>query len=253
MTSLDAGRGPAVEPAPVFDEAAIAGLPRPVQRYFRTVLRPGQRPIIAAALEHSGRLRIDDRRQASSPFTSMEQVRMGPPGFLWDGRIRMAPGLYVHVHDAYLEGEGLLEARVAGLRVVANQHGTAEIARGELARYLAESPWYPTALLPGAGVSWEAVDENAARATLTDGATTVRLTFGFGGDGLIDTVRAEDRPRMLEGSLVPTPWEGRFWNYAERDGVLVPLDGEVAWHPPSGPLPPYWRGHLEGVRFAYDD
>ncbi len=140
LAGLDSGRGPVARPPFAFDEASIAGLPRSVQRYFRTVLRPGQRPIIAAALEHSGRFRLDDRRESSSPFTSIEQVRMGPPGFLWDGRIRMARGLYVHVHDGYLEGAGLLDARIAGLRRVASQQGGPDIARGQLARYLAEAP-----------------------------------------------------------------------------------------------------------------
>jgi hypothetical protein len=34
---------------------------------------------------------------------------------------------------------------------------------GELSRYLAEAPWYPTALLPAAGIEWEPVDDSAAR------------------------------------------------------------------------------------------
>jgi hypothetical protein len=224
-----------------------------VRRYFRTVLREGQLPIAAAVLEHSGQFRIDERRESMSRFTSVEQIRTDPPGFVWDGRIRILAGLQVHVHDAYVAGEGVLDARIAGLRRVASLPGSPELARGQFARYAAEAPWYPTALLPSAGVSWEAVDEHTARASLSDAGATVHLSFGFGSDGLVETVRIDDRPRLVGAKLVPTGWVGRFWNYADYDGILVPQDGEVAWHPDSGPLPPYWRGHLERIRFAFHD
>jgi hypothetical protein len=48
---------------------------------------------------------------------------------------------------------------------------------------------------------------------------------------------------MLSGKSVLTPWQGRFWNYGERSGMRVPLDGEVAWVLPEG-AKPYWRGHI---------
>ncbi len=60
-------------------------------------------------------------------------------------------------------------------------------------------------------------------------ATAASLVFHFGLDGLVEAVRMHDRPRAVDGALVPTRWEGRFWNYAEREGVFVPLDAEVAW------------------------
>ncbi len=253
LARLDDDRRPPESAPPPYDGADLDGLPAPVRRYLRAVLRDGQRPVAAAVLEHSGQFRLDDRRPAASAFTSVEQVRTGPPGFVWDGRIRLAPGLAVHVHDAYVAGEGLLEARLAGLRVVAQQRGTAELARGQLSRYAAETPWYPTALLPAAGVDWQSLDEHSARAVFRDGGTTVALTFQFGADGLVETVRMEDRPRQVGDVTEPMAWEGRFWNYADRDGMLVPLDGEVAWHPATGPLPPYWRGHLDDVRYAFHD
>ena len=253
LARLDEGRLPPATPPPQFDGADLDGLPAPVRRYLGAVLRDGQRPVAAALLEHSGQFRVDDTRPASRAFTSVEQVRTGPPGFVWDGRIRLAPGLAVHVHDAYVAGEGLLEARLAGLRVVASRRGSADLARGQLSRYAAETPWYPTALLPSAGVTWQPIDEHSARALFRDAGTTVAVTFHFGADGLVDTVRMADRPRQVGGTSVPTAWEGRFWNYEDRDGMLVPIDGEVAWHPASGALPPYWRGHLRGIRYAFHD
>lgn len=85
------------------------------------------------------------------------------------------------------------------------------------------------AYVAGEGVRWQAVDDRHARATLSDGATTVSVVFGFGADGLIETVIAEARARSVGDRTQMTPWQVRVWNYAERGGVTMPLDGEVAW------------------------
>jgi hypothetical protein len=60
-------------------------------------------------------------------------------------------------------------------------------------------------------------------------------------------VGTEARGRTVDGEVVPTPWQGRFWNYDERGGMWVPLDGEVAWLLPEG-AKPYWHGHITGDR-----
>ena len=46
--------------------------------------------------------------------------------------------------------------------------------------------------------------------------------------------------------MILTPWKGRHWNYAERDSVLVPIEGEVAWMPAGGERP-YWRGRIRSL------
>ena len=171
------------------------------------------------------------------------------PGFDWDGRIAMVPGLNVFVHDAYVAGKGILNAKLLGLVTLADTRDTPEAAQGELMRFLAEAAWYPTVLLPGQGIHWEAVDDMSARASLTDGTTTVSLDFHFDDEGLLSCVRTAARYRTLNGELVATPWQGRFWHYELKDGLRIPLEGEAAWELPNG-LWPYWRGYVKEI--AYD-
>jgi hypothetical protein len=127
---------------------------------------------------------------------------------------------------------------------------TSEMARGELMRFFAEAAWYPTALLPSQGTVWEGVDDSSARAALTDGRNVVKMTFMFGNDGLISSVRAEARGRTLDGTIVQTPWEGRWEGYERRDGIMVPTRGEVAWLPSTGRRP-YWRGQITKLRYQF--
>ncbi len=239
----------AVAPA-TYDPAELAGLPDPVRRYFETVLTPGQPMITAVSISHSGTFNMGTTDERWRPFTSEQQVVTQRPGFVWDARISMAPGLTAFVHDAYVTGEGILTARLFGLLTVMEQPPTPELAEGELMRYLAEGAWYPTALLPSQGVVWEAVNEMQAQATLRDGDVTVTLLFTFNNEGLLDTVYADGRYREQDGVQVATPWQGRFWQYEQRDGMLIPLAGEVSWLLPAGPLP-YWRGDIEAIRFDY--
>ena len=228
----------------------ICDLPAPVQRYFHSVLKEGQPIVSAVELEHTGSFSAGKSPGKWSPFTSTERVITHHPGFDWQACIAIAPGLHVHVHDAYIAREGFLDAAFFGIVPLVNQRGRNELAHGELMRFVAEAAWYPTALLPCAGVRWDAEDNHSAQVAFQDTDIVVTLLFRFNDDGLVDTVRAEARGRMVGTAVVSTPWQGRFWNYALRDGMLVPLDAEVAWILPEGEKP-YWRGHITRVSYEF--
>ena len=166
------------------------------------------------------------------------------------GRVNMFPGVPVRVHDAFIAGEGLLQASLLGLVSVASMEGKGPLAEGELMRYLAEAVWYPTALLPSQGVIWTGRDERSALATLTTGETSVTMLFRFNDAGLIESVHADARTRAVDGVTMETPWQGRHWNYQKRNSMLIPLDGEVAWLLPEGELA-YWRGHVASIEHGF--
>jgi hypothetical protein len=233
-----------------FDARELESLPPPVQRYFRAVLKDGQ-PIIAAAyVEHAGTFNTGETNENWKPFRSRQWVVTRRPGFVWDARVAMFPGLAVHVHDAYVNGEGILHPAIAGLYSLTNLRGSGEIAQGELIRFFAEAAWYPTAMLPSQCVRWEPVDDRSAKATLTDGPLTLTLLVRFCDEGLIDTVRADARGRTVGNTIVMTPWEATSTNYQDRDGMRVPLSGEVAWLTPEG-RKPYWRGTITALRYEF--
>jgi hypothetical protein len=239
-----------LSPPSRFDAGELEGLPQPVQRFLRAVLKDGQAIIVAAEVEHRGSFNMGQGTDEWKPFVSHQRVVMRRPGFVWDGEVALLPGLPVRVHDAYVAGEGILHPSVMGLFSLLHLQGEGDVARGELMRFFAEASWYPTALLPSQGVRWEAVDDHSARATLTDGALRLTLLFRFGEEGLIESVRAEARGRMVGKDIVMTPWEGRWSHYQERDGMRVPMSGEVAWLTPEG-RKVYWRGTITSLRFEF--
>ena len=233
-----------------YDVRELEGLPAPVQRYFRAVLTDGSPIVAAATVEHAGTFNMGEGADQWKPFTSKQRVVTRSPGFVWDGKVAMLPGMPVRVHDAYVAGEGILHPAILGLLTLVDLRGSGDVAQGELMRFFAEAAWYPTALLPSQGVRWEAVDEHSARATLVDGPLSVTMTFRFDSNGLMTSGRAQARGRTVGGMVIPTPWEGRWSNYQLKGGMKVPMTGEVAWLL-SERDKPYWRGTVVSLDYEF--
>lgn len=245
IASRSAARG-------TYDPRELAGLPTPVVRYFAATLRPGQPIVTSATLRHQGTMNLGDTGARWVRFQSEQVVVTQPAGFHWDARVRAMAWPATFVRDAYIEGVGVLQAAIAGLIPVASQRGRGELARGELMRFLAEAPWVPTALLPSQGVRWTARDDSSADATLADRGVEVTVRFRFDDTGGISGFSSEARPRAVGSRFEPTPWSGRYWNHARRNGMRIPLDAEVAWHTPAGDRP-YWRGHVEHADYEFGE
>ena len=249
MALLDAAKLPV--PAGRYDARELDGLPAPVQRYFRAVLKDGQPFIAAATFNFAGRFNMASTGADNwKPFTSTQRAVTHRPGFLWNGRVLMLPGIAAWVHDSYIAGTGALHAAMLGLFTVAKVQGGGEIARGELMRYFAEMPWYPTALLPSQGVRWTAVDDRSANATLVDGPISLTLLFRFDDAGFITSVHSDSRGAGVGKAMVMLPWECRASNYQLRDGVMVPTVGEAAWMRPEG-RKPYFIGNLTSLAYEW--
>jgi len=231
-----------------YDVRELEGLPAPVQRYFRAVLQDGQPIITAITIDIAGTFNMSPTGEQWKPFTSHQRVVTRRPGFLWDAKIAMLPGVKVRVVDSYIAGNGLLRATIQGLFKMADQRGDGDIARGEFMRWFAEVPWYPTALLPSQGVRWEAVDDHSAKATMVDGPLSLTLLFRFNDAGLMGSFRAESRGGIVGDKMVMAPWEGVWSNFQTRDGVQVPFTGEVAWMRPEG-CRPYFIGSVTALAF----
>lgn len=247
-SALEAGRL-AAEPE-TFETHELADLPPTVQQYFRTVLTIGQSLVTTVSMEHKGFFNVSETGDNWRRFTADQRIITRRPGFDWDARIQMFPGVEVRVHDAYISGEGIMHAALFGVVPIAGIRGSLEMSRGQLMRYFAEAVWYPTALLPSQGVAWQPVDDRTARATLVEENIILTLIFRFNERSLIESVRAEARGRTVENKIIPTPWEGRWRSYRHRNGMYIPMEGEVAWLLDEGPKP-YWRGSITRINFDF--
>jgi hypothetical protein len=243
----------AVEPRSTqrFRASDIEELPGPVRRYLSHVLRDEQPLVQTVRLEQTGTFRSGSPSSSWHAFTATQHVTVRPPGFVWDASIRMMPGLSVRVLDAYAKGEGKLWARLGGVVPVADPTPGPALDKGELLRYLAEAPLYPTALLPGMGVEWTPINDRSARGTLKHRGTTASLIFHVNNRSEVERVTGK-RPFLADdGTYENCAWKGTWHNYEQRSGLRVPTEGEVAWIHPKGETP-YWRGQMERVEYQFE-
>lgn len=232
---------------PQWGGADVGNLPAPARRYFEFALPPFSPLILRAELSWVGGFRA---RPGGGwmPFTAQQSYTTAPRGFEWKARVGRFPLFRLSVRDRYEDGTGSVAVRWAGIPLM-SRGGTRETGAASLLRFLAESVWLPTALLPSPDCRWEAIDAGRARVTLTDCGLTVSMTVNVDEGGRITTVRAE-RFRDVRGAGVLTPWVGRFGEYKSVAGMMVPAHAEVEWELPEGPMP-YWKGALGRADYEF--
>lgn len=225
----------------------LAGLPAPVARYFEFALTPGQPLIAGARFEQHGAFRRTPADDWHS-FTALHAVATLPPSFVWDATIHLGRFMAAHVRDSYEAGEGATKAKLGGLVTIVDVHGTPEMATAALLRWLAEAPWYPTALLPRPGLAWTPVDASSARVTVTDGATTAWLDMRFAPSGEI-VGSSSRRHREVDGAMVLTPWLGEYGAYRRIKGMMIPTEAAVSWQLRRDEEFTYWRGQVDRAEY----
>lgn len=222
-------------------------LPAPVAKYFRLVLKEGQPIIQTARFKQKGEFFLNEKW---IPFEATQHFSANPKGFIWVAEMRLNLLINVRVRDAFVEGEGSMKAKILPFFTVADAEKKAELDSAALQRYLAESVWFPTSLLPSENLVWGEINENRALATLNESGTTVSLEFRFNEAGEITEVFSPARFREADGEFVSTAWAGRFSNYEERNGMLIPTEGEVEWQLETGNIP-YWKGKIIDSQYEF--
>jgi len=221
-----------VAPWPSFGD-----FPPPVARYRR--LAVGNRvPVHALRMRHGGTFRMSTTANAKAfPIRGTQTFTANPPGFLWVGHIRVAPGIWVDARDMTLLGKGSMRVLLDDTLLIIDAQG-AHLDQGSALRLLAEMPWYPTSLFDTRSVTWSAIDADHARATLRLDDLEVSAVFEFGPDGLPRQLTAE---RFTDkGEL--RPWGGIYRDWRTVSGMRVPFEAEVYWELDSGPFTyAHWR------------
>lgn len=235
----------------IVDFDSFSELPSPVARYFRHVLTDGQQLIKTARIHQSGVLRTDTMKESWSVFTAQQLVVPSSIGFIWNAKVEMPFSTHVRVLDSYTVGIGSGRVSLLSAFPIASEAGVPELNSGALHRYLAESVWFPTALLPQSGVMWSPINDQSAMATITDRGTTVSLEFRFNEIGEIIRIYSPGRFGNFNGGYEQVPWEGHFRDYQMRAGMRVPMYGEVGWHI-VGTLQLVWKGDIIDVQYEFE-
>jgi hypothetical protein len=216
----------------VANEEMLRKLPAPVQRYMTYSGVVGKAIPHIVRLKQVGRIR-QDAKSAWMKLEGEEYYSTNPPGFIWKACL---PGRRFPLtlgRDAYLDGHGSMLIKMLSLIPLAKAAG-AEIDQGAMMRYLNEMTWFPAAFL-GANITWKAIDDSSAEATLTNKGKSVSAIMHFDPDGKPVNFVAK-RYRMVGKNYDLETWSTPFTGYGEFEGLNLPVRGQGVWNLKQGDL-----------------
>jgi len=206
----------------------LEGLPEPVQRYFKYALRDGQEYIKFVRLKQIGEFRMKENQpwmsiKAEQYFTTED------PAFIWRVKSTIAPFIWIEGRDMYYQGKGNMLIKLLSTITAADATGS-EMDISSLIRFLSETPWFPTALLPSDYIEWKEIDSNSAQAVIKDNGCTASGIFSFNEKGEIIKFVTNDRYMEVDGKYFKEQWGGYYGNYQEIEGMKIPTEAEVEWN-----------------------
>jgi hypothetical protein len=220
-----------------FSSEQIRDLPKPVQKYFRYALTENQPYVNSLRLKHGGMFRLSPEKDWME-IKGKQHFTASPPGFAWEGKTKL-----FKARDSYVNGEGNLSVYLFGLLRIVNKNGNT-INQAELLRWLGESVWMPTNLLPGENLQWSAIDDISAKITFTYNGLSVYYIVTFNEAGQIE--RMETERYKDENNL--EKWIGKVGNYQKVNGMMVPSKIEGGWMTDDGEYT-YARFHVTEFEF----
>jgi hypothetical protein len=209
----------------IVQQGDLTVLPRPVQKWLQYSQAVGKERISTVRAKQKVQLRLKEG-QRWMPAEAKQYFTVEEPGFIWQVKIKAAPLFHIAGRDKYQAGRGSMLIKILSLIPVADAGGK-EIDQGAMLRYLAETVWFPTAAL-SSYITWEEIDANAAKATMSYGGVTASGVFTFNDQGEVIYFTAE-RYGEFGGQYRLETWSVQVQDYREFDGLKVPARGEVIW------------------------
>ena len=228
-----------------------SNLPPPVRRYLSHALGAHRRRLRLAHYTQEGELRSSASSKRWMKFTASQVIAPMRTEFIWNARVVALPLFHLGVRDSLIAGRGAGQVTLLSAIPVGSAGGNMEMHSGALHRFLAEAVWYPTALLPSAKLRWDTIDDRRALATLSDGDIAVSLEFRFNERDEVEGIYTPARWGSFDGGYKQLPWQGSFARYTQREGILVPAQGDVAWFE-DGEWRTVWRGTILDATLEFE-
>ena len=233
-----------------FSYTMLAGLPEPVQRYFRYVLKDGQEYIRFVKMKAVGDFRPPAMPDDWNMFiTTQTYVTTARPGFIFDAVIKPNAVVWFDARDKYVHGKGGMHVNLLSGFNVIKEDDLKELNVTSLLRWAGEAVMYPTALLPSEYVQWMEIDQHSAKAVISEGGNTGEYRFYFNDVGEIIRYESDDRYDRIDGEFQKVGSVAYRSDYKEVDGIKVPTTFLIARILPDGRHEEFWKGKITDIQF----
>jgi hypothetical protein len=215
----------------------LTGLPEPVQRYFKHVLKEGEPYISYARITHDGQFKAGFDKDWMN-IKGEQYATTEKPGFIWKG----TTSKFV-ARDMYIEDKGRLVVSLFSLYNAVDAK-VEQYNQGEILRWLGESVLYPTNLLPSERLQWSAIDSKTAKLTFNYKQLSLFFFMTFNDMGEITQMETK---RFMDDKNLET-WVIKLADYKEMNRVIVPSVFEVLWRLEKGDFS-YAKFNLKRIEY----
>jgi len=201
----------------------LVGLPGPVQRYFKHVLNENIPYISYVRLKHDGHFKPAVNKNWTD-IKGEQYYTTATPGFMWKGNIG-----FISARDQYLNDKGSIVITFLNLINIKRGQGK-HFDQGELLRWLGESVWFPTNLLPSNRLTWLPIDDTTAKLLFNYQELSLYFIVKFNEKDEITQLETE---RFFDNKSLK-PWIGNFYHYKEINGIRIPTVIRASWRLEQG-------------------
>jgi len=210
----------------IITKTDIQELPAPVQQWMRSTGIIGKPAINNARVCQKALMKMKPEQQDWQTAEAEQYTTMSPPAFVWTVNMKMAPLIKIRGRDKFVAGKGEMLIKLISLINVVNEKGS-RMDESTIQRFLGELVWFPSVAL-SPYISWEAIDDTSAKATMTYKETTGSGTFYFNENGdFVKFVALRFMGNKPDAKRYP--WVLTVEDYAVFEDINVPSKMKATW------------------------
>jgi hypothetical protein len=226
-----------------FDPSLVADLPEPARRYFLFTIAPKTLLRRAVRIDMTGELGTGTKDAPGYRPMLASQILAPPYGLVW--KMNSGP---LSGSDGAMPEVSWTRFWLFGLFPVVRAGGS-DHHRSAFGRVVCEAAiWAPASLLPGDHVTWQAVDDETARAMVRFGTFTQAVDISVDASGAPTRVvipRWSNENR--ETSVREQPFGGTLSAFREFDGYRLATRVEGGNHIGTPDYFPFFRADVTGI------
>lgn len=210
----------------ILSENDLQTMPEPVKKWLRNSGSIGKPFIHSGKVTQNAEMLLKPGQKNWLSATAIQYTAVDNPAFIWKVDVKMNRFLNIQGRDKFENGKGEMLIKMNSLINIVNEQGE-PLDEGTLQRYLGEMVWFPSlALSPY--IVWEAINDTAAKATMTYKGTTGSGTFFFNNHGEVTTFSAL---RFKENNVDAKrhEWTMNISAYKTFEGIKVPAKMTSTW------------------------
>ena len=210
----------------IVSEQMISDLPKIVQKWLLNSGTIGKEAVYKVYLEQDLQMLMNLDQKEWRNAKAEQYFTTDPPAFNWSVNLKMNPLVDLVGRDKFENGQGEMTIKIFSLFSVVNAKHNEKVNQATLQRYLAEIVWFPSTSL-SSYITWQAIDDYAAKATMEFNGTKGSGAFHFDKNGNFEKFVAM---RYKDASdPEPTEWTVTATKTEQRHGIKIPIECEVAW------------------------